>query len=116
MRPRPKRPYRNFEEFFKNRTSYLRKPSNGKCPCQHCGGAKQVFIDPPNGGFRRRINCCVCKGTGGGTKEAWRQAYRRVIDQWREIAEEYDRNKRVKREALKKLTKEEIEVLRSLGV
>jgi DNA modification methylase len=69
-------------------------------------------------GYRnvRRLRCVECRGSGKGTKEACRQAYQEALEAYRQEKDEYDRLARLRREVLRRLTKDEIEALRELGV
>ena len=66
--------------------------------------------------FGNRYPCLACVGSGKGTKEACRQAYRKSVEAYRQEKDEYDRLVRLRREALQRLTKDEIEALRELGL
>jgi hypothetical protein len=116
MRQRPERPYRNFAEFLDyipcNLTGY-------KYPCCVCGGCGRVWITwEVKGEWNKGTEekCKACEGSGKGTKKACQEEYRQVINRWKEEAGMYDRLKEAKKEALKKLTKEEVKALQELGV
>jgi DnaJ-class molecular chaperone len=127
MRKRPKRPYRNFHEFLDNikfagwsvaeRILIVKRGIN--YPCERCGGegAFYAISRGSNGWNQGKCTACPdCEGTGKGTKKACQASYRQSIDRWKKEADEYDALVAAKKEALKKLTKEEVKVLQELGV
>ncbi len=117
-RIRPRRSYRNFGVFCRAHGS---SPGN-PYPCLICRGQGTFYDpnDPPcpveESKCRRIIPCAACGKSGKGTKEACRQAYREVVEAYRQENAEYNRLARLRREALKKLTKNEIGALRELGL
>jgi DnaJ-class molecular chaperone len=117
-RVKPHRPYKNFGLFCLAHGSSLGNPY----PCLVCGGQGTVYdpTDPPcpveGSKYRQPIRCAACGGSGKGTKEACRQAYQKTVDVYRREKAVYDEFARLRRQALKKLTKEEIFVLRELGL
>jgi len=134
MMERPKRPYRNFAEFLVSIQIYWRQETRQdpflavedldcnliKYPCRRCGGAGAIFILHPKGKGQCRSEvedpCTACQGLGKATKKACQEEYRQVIARWKEEAGKYDRLKEVKRRVLKKLTEEEVQALKELGV
>ena len=60
--------------------------------------------------------CAACGGSGQGTKEACRKAYQEAIARFRQEAKEYEGLVKARRQAIKKLTAEEVQALRELGV
>ena len=62
------------------------------------------------------VECKACKGTGQGTKEACRQAYREAIQAYKHEKAEYDKLAHHCKEARKKLSKEEIKAIQELGL
>ena len=117
-RARPRRSYKNFGLFCLAHGS----DSGNRYPCLVCRGQGRIDdpADPPCPveGYRnvRRIDCPGCQGSGKGTKEACRQAYQEVVEAYRQEKAEYDRLARLRREALQRLTKDEITALRELGL
>jgi len=117
-RTRPKQPYKNFGLFCFAHGSDIGRPY----PCLACRGHGEIDdpTDPPCPveGYRnvRRLQCVECRGSGKGTKEACRQAYQEALEAYRQEKDEYDRLTRLRREVLRRLTKDEIEALRELGV
>ena len=91
-------------------------------PCLACRGQGRIDdpADPPRPveGYKqvRRIDCPACRGSGKGTKDACRQAYRESVEAYRQEKDEYDRLVRLRREVLQRLTKDEIQALRELGL
>ena len=117
-RDRPRRSYKNFGLFCIAHGSDAGKPY----PCLACRGQGEVYdpTDPPcpveGKKYRRTIRCPECRGSGQGTKEACCQAYQKAIQAYRQEKTEYDRLVRSRREALQKLTKDEITAIRGLGL
>jgi hypothetical protein len=117
-RIRPRRSYKNFGLFCLAHGSSFGNPY----PCLTCRGQGTVCdpADPPcpveGNKYRRTIRCTACGGNGKGAKEVCRQAYRAVLKACRQEQDEYDRLARLRREALKRLTKDEIRALRELGI
>jgi len=115
---RPRRSYKNFGLFC---LAY-RSDFGNRYPCLTCRGQGRIDdpADPPCPveGYRnvRRIDCPACRGSGKGTKEACCQAYQKSLETYRQEKAEYDRLVRFRREALQRLTKDEITALRELGV
>jgi len=91
---KPQRPYKSFEEY---RTSGLPVGfDSGGWPCTQCRG----------------LGCEACNNTGLGTKEDCKQAYKMIIDEWKKDVEVYKAYKAI----LTKLTKQEIEILKAVGI
>ena len=117
-RTKPRRPYKNFGLFCLAHGSSLGNPY----PCLACRGQGTVYdlADPPcpieGNKYRRTIRCAACGGSGKGTKEACRQAYREALEIFRREKAVYNEFARLRRQALKKLTKEETFALRELGL
>ena len=89
---RPIKPYKSLEEF---RVSQLPVGFDaGVWPCLLCHGE----------------GCDACDGTGVSTKEACKDMYDKVIEGWKIQVEAYKRYRSI----LAKLTKDEIEFLRSV--
>ena len=84
-------------------------------PCLACRGQGQIDdpADPPCPveGYRnvRRLRCAAWEGSGRGTRETCREAYRQEKD-------EYVRLVYLRHEAIQKLTDDEIKALRELGI
>ncbi len=117
-RTRPRRPYKNFRIFCLAHGS-----DQGRLyPCLACRGHGSIYdpTDPPcpveGNRYRRTIRCEQCEGSGRGTKEACLQAYRQVVEACRQAQAEYDRIAQVRKAALARLTSEETNALRELGV
>src|SRR3990170_4584351 len=117
-RIRPRRSYKNFGLFCLAHRSDSGRPY----PCLACRGQGRIDdpADPPCPveGYKhvRRIQCPTCQGTGQGTKEACRRAYRESVKAFRAEKQRYDRLIRLRKAALARLTKDEITALRELGV
>ena len=109
MRSGPRRPYKNFGLFCLFHGSDIGRPY----PCLDCGGEGAIAY-PKYDDYT--IVCPTCEGTGQGTKEACRAAYIDTIEAYRQEKARYERYVYNRRQALKKLTKEEIEALKELGV
>jgi hypothetical protein len=123
-RERPRRPYGNLGEFLNKRFSLFQtwvKRHGWPWPCLACNGAGRIW-DPSDrsasflASLRKYTPCEACKGTGEGTRKACYEAYRKAINGWQAEAEEYDRLKALKREAIERLSYDEIEALRELGI
>ena len=103
-RIRPRRSYKNFGLFCLAHGSDL----GNRYPCLACRGQGRIDdpADPPCPveGYKhvRRIDCPACRGSGKGTKEACRQAYRKSVEAYRQEKDEYDRLVRLRRKALAK--------------
>jgi hypothetical protein len=117
-RTRPRRSYKNFGLFCLAHGSDI----GNRYPCLACRGQGRIDdpADPPCPveGYKhvRRIDCPACRGSGKGTKEACRQAYRETVDAYCQEKDEYDRLVRLRKAAFARLTKDEITALRELGV
>jgi hypothetical protein len=117
-RTKPRRPYKNFGLFCLAHGGSLGNPY----PCLACRGQGTVYDPegspcPVEGSkYRRTIRCAACEGSGKGTKEACRQAYREALEIFRREKAVYNEFARLRRQALKKLTKEETFALRELGL
>ena len=117
-RTRPRRSYKNFGLFCLAHGCDFGNPY----PCLACRGQGTVYDpnDPPcpveGNKYRRTIRCTACGGSGKGTKAACRQAYQKVVEEDRQEKAEYDRLFRLRREAIQRLTKDEIGALRELGL
>ena len=91
-------------------------------PCLACRGQGQV-PDPkeppdPVEGYRyaNYINCPECESSGKGTQAACGEAYRASLQEYRRQKSEFERLAKARKEALRTLTKEQIQALRELGV
>ena len=117
-RTRPRRSYNNFGLFCLAHGSSFGNPYR----CLACRGHGTVYdpTDPPcpveGSKYRRALRCAACGGSGKGTKEGRRQAYRKVVEEYRQEKAEYDRLAWLRREAVKKLTKDEIGALQEQGI
>ena len=109
MRARPRRPYRNFGLFcWANGASRIRP-----YPCLACKG-RGLRNHPKYEDYE--IVCTACGGTGKGTKEACCAAYLEAIETYKQDKAEYERLCYHRKEALKRLSKEEVKALQELGV
>ena len=117
-RIRPRRSYPNFAAFCHDHGSFVGTPY----PCLTCRGQGTVYdpTDPPcpveGNKYRRTIRCTACGGSGRGTKEACRQAYQKIVEEYRQEKADFDRLAGLRREALERLEDEEIQALRELGI
>jgi hypothetical protein len=117
-RTRPRRSYKNFGVFCLALGSTFGNPY----PCLAYRGQRTVYDpnDPPcpveGKKDRRTIRCTACGGSGRGSKQACRQAYRQTLEAYRQEKAEYDRLAGLRRQALKRLTEAEIAALRELGL
>ena len=118
---KPIRPYRSLQEFA-TKQHWLGLHPADKWPCLACSGRGWNYDpqDPPcpveGNRDRRTVPCAACGGSGQGTKEACRKAYQEAIARFRQEAKEYEGFVKARRQALKKLTAEEVQALRELGV
>jgi hypothetical protein len=113
-----RRSYKNFGLFcFAHGCSF-----GNRYPCLACRGQGRIDApaDPPcpveGRKYVRRIDCPACRGSGNSTKEACRQAYRKIVEAYRHTKDGYDRLVHLRREAIKKLTKDEIRAIGELGL
>lgn len=117
-RTRPRRSYQNFGLFCLNHGSSFGTPY----PCLACRGQGTVYdpTDPPcpveGNKYRRTIRCTACGGSGKGSKAACRQAYQKLVEEYRQERAEYDQLAGIRRQVLRQLTKEEVQALRELGL
>ena len=117
-RIRPRRSYKNFDLFC---LAHGAREGN-RYPCLACRGQGEIDdpADPPCPveGYRnvRRLRCVECGGSGRGTKEACREAYQNTVEAYRHEKDEYLRLVYLRHEAIQKLTNDEIEALRELGI
>ena len=117
-RTRPVRPYRNLEAFLKSHGASEQFPY----PCLTCRGRGTVYDpqDPPcrveGNRNRNTIPCAACGGSGKGTKEACRKAYKAAIARFHEEAKAYNHLVQVRTVALIGLTEEQIHALKELGL
>ena len=103
MRTRPKRPARNLRAFVRG----FNPLRFHKWPCLKCCGA----------GWRDcKHRCPTCGGTGASTRAACQKAYREVLEKYEEEKREYQRLVKARKTALKRLTEEQIQALRELGL
>jgi hypothetical protein len=120
-RTSPQRPFRSLEE-FRRRHFLLQAATEGKWPCLTCLGWGQVYdeADPPDpvegNRHRRTFTCTACGGSGHSTRQAVAEAYRKAIKAWRAEKQDYDRAVRIRDTARQRLTEEEIQAIRELGV
>jgi hypothetical protein len=108
--PRPQRPYKNFAHFGRTHGATVETPY----PCLTCDGLGWFYREAR--GRCYPINCNACGQTGQGTKAACRQAYREALWAFRAEKEEYIHRNQIRQQALQKLTAEEIQILRELGL
>ena len=117
-RTKPHRRYKNFGLFCLAHGSSFGNPY----PCLACRGQGTVCDpkDPPcpveGSRYRRTIRCAACGGSAKGMKQACRQVYRETLETYRREKTVYNEFARLRRQALKKLTKEETFALRELGL
>ena len=117
-RTRPRRSYKNFGLFCLAHGSSFGNPH----PCLACRGQGTIYDpkDPPcpveGNKYQRTIPCAACGGSGKGTKGACRQAHQAILEAYRQEKAEYDRLAGLRRQALKKITKDQIAALRELGI
>ena len=101
----PVRPYRSLQHYIE-RHAHL---SGIGWPCRYCAGRGQIFCTLD----QIYIQCSACGGTGQGTKKAWKEAYRKIIEKYQTEINQYKELVRLKKEARKKLTKEEIKAIQN---
>ncbi len=118
LRAKPHRPYKCFFDFCREHGADAGNPY----PCLACRGKGQV-PDPreppdPVEGYRyaNYINCPECESSGKGTQAACGEAYRASLQEYRRQKSEFERLAKARKEALRTLTKEQIQALRELGV
>ena len=119
MRERPKRPARSLRDFAR-RCNY--GVGSAEWPCLVCHGLGWEYdpADPPcpvtGNQHRRAIRCPVCQGSGAGSKKACQEAYRQALEEYRAKKREYERLGEIRKAALRRLTKEQIQALKELGL
>jgi len=91
--------------------------NDGKFICGECSGRGSMipddeYADPVEGyKFARRINCPTCNGSKYVTEKFWRDYFKQEKAKWSEREAERKHTELIRKQALKKLTKEEREVL-----
>ena len=83
----PKRPYKNFDDFYKKNILGCNK--DVEWPCFLCDGYKKIHHwedrDPYEGYKMAPLYTChQCNGTGQTTKQQWKDQYKSEIDQWKQ--------------------------------
>lgn len=120
LRLRPKRPFKSLAEFRTKfsvfvRTRILDDPS--KWPCTICLGRGWDYDpnDEPDviegNKLRNRIKCSACNGIGAGPKAPFQAIYARIIKDWKEKVEKFDREEALRKSGLAKLTSDERKAL-----
>lgn len=112
---RPKKPYKNYQEYLAKNYAVNR---NGEFKCRPCDGRGKI-IHPDEKpdvieGYKlaRRIPCQICDGTGIAiSDDSYRRSYKERLAEWRKDKENWDRQSILRRSGLAKLTEEEIEAL-----
>ena len=118
MRRKPERPARSLRDFV-NRLN--RSGLDIEWPCLTCYGHGWLYDpkDPPcpveGNRNRRALRCDACNGTGAGSKTACKEAYRKAIAEYEAEKRRYEGLIQTRKEALKRLTKRQIEALKELG-
>jgi hypothetical protein len=125
MRDKPKRPWQNYAAFraaICSRSSGSRaffKENPNKWPCQYCQGVGKVVVPESLGVYEGRAEyyiCPDCQGSRCGSQEHWRQKYKAGIAEYEAEIKEYRELVRLKKLALAKLSREEKEALKALGI
>lgn len=110
----PKRPGRNFLEWYEKQYKYGNRLKgsellkNPYCTC--CLGRMWLYHpdsrpDPVEGNkMRDTIKCPVCKGTGKGQLKHWKNLYNRDIEEWKNKKEKAIKLRTLQKSGLKKLT------------
>jgi hypothetical protein len=115
---RPKKPYRKLGDA---RVAVRRVPERPALardwPCPSCGGMGKKYAPEdydPIEGYKlatRRAPCTLCGGTGDLGKTGFKIWYSGVLDRWRWDLMEWEENLRLAKQALGKLTDEEVAAL-----
>ena len=90
---------------------------NGKFICDYCDGLRQIVADwerpDPVEGYKmaQHVTCPSCHGNGLSNEKYWRDYFKNAQTKYRQDAKEALERAAIKKRALKKLTKEEREVL-----
>ncbi len=125
---RPRRPARSLQDFrilFTGRAKRGRNPDDRKWwPCIECSGggrarnaSRRVGLTVNGFTFAKKDDRCkACQGTGNGTKEAIKAIYDEEVNKYKVATDKFNRAIAARREALKKLTKEERLALAWLGI
>jgi len=113
---RPTRPARNLRDFA-DKNHWLGR--SDQWACLECHGRGWNYIDPPDPveGYRycRTLTCGASGGSRKGTKAAVAKAYRAALAIYRKAQDEYRQCVKLRKEALHKLSKEEVRAIRELG-
>jgi excinuclease UvrABC ATPase subunit len=133
MRARPKRPDDTFADFCEEHGKTAKNPY----PCLNCRGRGWVKYDgaidhdtvrADDGTILAEIDsptktighCPECHGTGQGIEEGLQKAFsemlRRKLRVFEKETEKYDRLRKIRYHALKKLTKDEKKAIEELGI
>lgn len=93
---KPERPYRNLQEFRQSIVKYGTKASSLDWPCLTCNGKGWAYDpnDPPcpveGNKMRDRISCKICGGSGIGTRKLCMEAYKKIIENWKESLSKWE--------------------------
>jgi hypothetical protein len=115
---RPKRPFRNLDEFRRSIAWRTRQSEDtGFWPCLECR-ARGFYYNPddccPIEGYKlaTRYKCPKCGGSCKGTKKEVTAAYRQVIAEWQAEDNTWKAEEALRKSGLDKLTEEERKALR----
>lgn len=120
----PKRPFVNFADFCIQRAKPYGRPKPGVAfyPCLVCVARGWHYhpdsqCDPVEGNkHRETVRCEACQGTGQGTKKVCFKAYTEILNRWHISVTIFKANVTRRQRALAKLTEQEIEALKVLGL
>ena len=120
LRAKPHRPYKSFFKAFSAESTEptLATPTPASPAEAKARSRTQESHPDPVEGYRyaNYINCPECESSGKGTQAACGKAYQRCLQEYRRQESEFERLAKARKEALRTLTKEQIQALRELGV
>lgn len=110
---RPSKPYSSFQIYLVKH----RRPSDGKPICLRCNGSTKIYNPNeercPVEGYKMvsRIKCPRCDGTGIGTVEECKNAYRETMDHYNAKVANYKHDLGLYQSIKSKLNQEELKFL-----
>lgn len=112
-----KRALKNFSAFLNECRQSVFFYGTENYKCDHCNGSGRVvspyaFNDPVEGyKMADRVDCHKCNGTGESDEKIWKEIYKKQRASYLEVKKEKALRDKIRKEALKKLTPEEIKAL-----
>lgn len=112
-----KRALKNFHSFLIECKTRIFVHGTENYKCNYCDGMGRVvspwaYNDPVEGyKMADRVACQFCNGTGESDEKTWREIFKKEKNSFLEIKKERTAKEKIRKEALKKLTPEEIKAL-----